>query len=129
MVLLAGCSSSHPGTTRTTELPSEDGDGWTVTITRIVDGDTVEFEYRNGTEDTARLLGVNTPEIHTTNDPVEFEGVPTDDSGARCLRDWGHRASEFAETELVGERVTLVLDPNEGPRDRYDRLLAYIRHK
>lgn len=65
-----------------------------MTITRIVDGDTVEFEYKNGTQDTGRLLGVDTPEVHTANYPKEFEGVPNDDSGASCLRDWGHKASE-----------------------------------
>ncbi len=92
-----------------------------------MDGDTVEFEYKNGTQDTARLLGVDTPEVHTANDPKEFEGVPNDDSGASCLRDWGHKASEFGRTELAGERVTIFTDPNEGPRDRYDRLLVYIR--
>ncbi len=100
---------------------------WTVTITRIVDGDTVKFEYKNGTQDTGRLLGVDTPEVHTDNDPTEFEGVPDDDTGSSCLRDWGHKASEFADTELAGKRVTITLDTNEGPRGYYGRLLIYIR--
>ncbi len=129
-VVLAGCSSSQPGTKTTDTAVSTDKKAeasWTVTITRIVDGDTVEFEYENGTQDTARLLGVDTPEVHTANDPEEFEGVPNDDSGANCLRDWGHKASEFGRTELAGKQVTVFLDPNEGPRDRYDRLLVYVR--
>ncbi|WP_227376889.1 lamin tail domain-containing protein [Haladaptatus halobius] len=70
---------------------------------------------------------VDTPEVHTSNDPAEFEGVPNDDAEAACLRDWGHKASEFAWTELAGERVTVFLDRNEGPRDRYDRQLVYVR--
>ncbi|WP_227357164.1 lamin tail domain-containing protein [Haladaptatus salinisoli] len=132
-VVLAGCSSLGPDSTRTagTTSPSEGegatGERWTVTITEIVDGDTVKFRYRNGTSDTGRLLGVDTPEVHTSNDPAEFEGVPTNDAGASCLRDWGHKASEFARAELAGERVAIALDANEGPRDRYDRLLIYVR--
>ncbi|WP_233274819.1 lamin tail domain-containing protein [Haladaptatus cibarius] len=135
-VVLAGCSSVPSSTTQTNAPAGETGDqsagettgeAWTVTITRIVDGDTVEFEYRNGTQETARLLGVDTPEVHTANDPEEFEGVPNDESGATCLRDWGHKASEFARSELADEQVTISFDPNEGPRDRYDRLLVYIR--
>ncbi|SIR82172.1 micrococcal nuclease [Haladaptatus litoreus] len=139
-VVLAGCSSV-PSPTTQTNTPADEtdeagagetiagettGEAWTVTITRIVDGDTVEFEYRNGTQETARLLGVDTPEVHTANDPEEFEGVSNDESGATCLRDWGHKASEFARSELADEQVTISFDPNEGPRDRYDRLLVYI---
>lgn len=132
-VVLAGCSSLDPDSTRTagTTSPSEGegatGERWTVTITEIVDGDTVKFRYRNGTSDTGRLLGVDTPEVHTSNDPAEFEGVPTNDAGASCLRDWGHKASEFARADLVGEKVIVTLDANEGPRGYYDRLLVYIR--
>ncbi len=100
---------------------------WTVTITRIVDGDTVEFRYANGTAETGRLLGVDTPEVHTENDPTEFERVPDDANGKSCLRDWGHKASEFARTELVDERVTITLDANEEPRGYYGRLLIYVR--
>ncbi|GAA0259309.1 hypothetical protein GCM10009000_090300 [Halobacterium noricense] len=125
-VVLAGCSCSQFGTTQTAEGETN-GEELTVTVTRIVDGDTVEFEYRNGTQETVRLLGVDTPEVHTANDPEEFEGVPNDDSGAGCLRNWGHKASEFARSVLADERVTISLDPNESPRDRYDRLLVYIR--
>ncbi|WP_264783225.1 lamin tail domain-containing protein [Haladaptatus sp. T7] len=131
--LVAGCTSvQETPTPQSGEPTSNTGSRsqtsqWTVTITRIVDGDTVEFRYANGTTDTGRLLGVDTPEVHTENDPSEFEGVPDDASGERCLRDWGHKASEFARAELVDERVTITLDANEGPRGYYGRLLIYIR--
>ncbi|MFH5843345.1 lamin tail domain-containing protein [Haladaptatus sp. CMAA 1909] len=132
-VLTAGCASVQDTTTPRPDGTASIGDSrsqsrhWTVTITRIVDGDTVEFRYANGTEETGRLLGVDTPEVHTENDPTEFEEVPDDRSGERCLRDWGHKASEFARTELVDERVTITLDANEGPRGYYGRLLIYVR--
>lgn len=132
-VLTAGCASVQDTTTPRSDGAASNGDSqsqsrhWTVTITRIVDGDTVEFRYANGTEETGRLLGVDTPEVHTENDPTEFEAVPDDASGKNCLRDWGHKASEFARTQLVDERVTITLDANEGPRGYYGRLLIYIR--
>lgn len=77
--------------------------------------------------DTGRLLGVDTPEVHTSNDPAEFEGIPDNDAGASCLRDWGHKTSEFARSELAGNTVTIMLDKREGPRGYYGRLLIYIR--
>jgi micrococcal nuclease len=132
-VVTAGCASVQDTTTPQSDGTISNGDfqhqthQWTVTITRIVDGDTVEFRYANGTEETGRLLGVDTPEVHTENDPTEFEEVPDDASGKSCLRDWGHKASEFARTELVDEQVTITLDANEGPRGYYGRLLIYIR--
>lgn len=108
-------------------LPSEQSaDEYEVTIVRVIDGDTIEFEYDNGTRDTARLVGIDTPEIHVANEPEDFEGVPDTEAGKDCLRDWGHKASEFVRTQALGETVRLELDEREGPRDRYDRLLAYV---
>ena len=106
-VVTAGCASVQQSTTTGNDT-GDSAHRWTVTITRIVDGDTVKFEYKNGTQDTGRLLGVDTPEVHIKNDPSEFEGVPNDSAGSSCLRDWGHKASEFANTELAEKTVTPV---------------------
>jgi len=99
-----------------------------VTVTRVVDGDTLTVEYENGTADTVRLLGVDTPEVHSENTPDEFEGVPETEAGRSCLRRWGERASTHAKDQLTGEQVTLHFDANEGRRGYYDRLLAYVVH-
>jgi len=98
----------------------------TVTVTAVVDGDTVQVAYENGTSDTVRLVGVDTPEVHTENDPAEFEGVPETDAGASCLRGAGTNASSFAKQHLLGETVGLAFDPNVDRRGYYDRLLAYV---
>ncbi len=126
-VVTAGCASVQQSTMTGNDTADSAPRHWTVTITRIVDGDTVKFEYKNGTQDTGRLLGVDTPEVHIKNDPSEFEGVPNDSAGSSCLRDWGHKASEFANTELAEKTVTITLDKNEGARGYYGRLLIYIR--
>jgi len=120
VVSLAGCLGAVVSDeTRTTERHD-------ATVVEVVDGDTVEVEYPNGTRETVRLLGVDTPEVHAETDPAEFEGVPDTEAGRDCLRDWGHRASEFARSELAGEEVTLVVDPEADRRGGYDRLLAYV---
>ena len=101
---------------------------WTVEIIRIVDGDTFEVRYQDGSTEDVRLLGVDTPEVHTENDPAEFEGIPTSDAGRAWLRDWGHKASEFTRTQLAGETVTIKTDPSADRRGSYGRLLVYVLH-
>jgi micrococcal nuclease len=97
-----------------------------VSVTAVVDGDTIRIEYANGTTDTVRLVGVDTPEVHAENDPAEFEGVPDTTAGATCLREAGVDASNLAKDRLLGRTVGLAFDPNLDRRGYYDRLLAYV---
>ncbi|WP_284010351.1 lamin tail domain-containing protein [Haloarcula pelagica] len=97
-----------------------------VSVTAVVDGDTIRVEYANGTRDTVRLVGVDTPEVHAENDPPEFEGVPDTTAGATCLREAGIDASNLAKDRLLGRTVGLAFDPNLDRRGYYDRLLAYV---
>lgn len=136
LVVLAGCSAT-PDAERATvgtpvaadsPTPPPADAGVAVTVTRVVDGDTVEIEYENGTEDTVRLLGVDTPEVRAENDPAEFAGVPDTAAGADCLHRYGELASEFVTDELDGEQVRLVLDERADRRGGYGRLLAYLYH-
>jgi endonuclease YncB( thermonuclease family) len=80
--------------------------GTYVTVTRVVDGDTIEIAptVRGATD--VRLIGVDAPEV--------YGGEET------C----GPEASDFTTRHLEGERVRLELD--EDPFDQYDRLLAYV---
>lgn len=115
-------SGGSAGTT-----PSNSGQStWTVTVVRIIDGDTMEVRFEDGHTEDVRLLGVDTPEVHTENDPSEFEGVPDTDSGHEWLRDWGHRASEYARAELSGETVRIETDSAADRRGSYGRLLVYL---
>ncbi len=98
----------------------------TVTVTSAADGDTVDVEYENGTTETVRLLGVDTPEVHVENSPSEFEGVPDTQAGEDCLRDAGEDASQYTKDALVGETVTLKFDSESDRRGDYGRLLGYI---
>ncbi len=140
VLLLAGCgglslpATPDAGPENPTASPTvaddpgvpADGETWRATVTRVVDGDTVEVRYGNGTGDTVRLVGVDTPETYGATNPAEFEGVPENESGRACLADAGERASRALGEWVEGERVTLVHDPSTDVRDRYDRLLAYV---
>jgi micrococcal nuclease len=128
LVLLAGCGGLVPDSAPTAPgtAASLPGDQTRVSVTAVVDGDTIRIEYRNGTRDTVRLVGVDTPEVHTDNDPAEFEGVPDSAAGEDCLRGAGTNASNFAKDRLLGRTVGIATDPNLDRRGYYDRLLAYV---
>jgi micrococcal nuclease len=119
LLALAGCVS--------VDLPpATEGDSRQATVTRVIDGDTVNVRYAEGGGDTVRLLGVDSPELDGRNDPTEFEGVPNTEAGDRCLLAVAHEATAFAERHLAGATVAVVVDETADRRDRYDRLLAYV---
>ncbi|WP_205699500.1 thermonuclease family protein [Conexibacter sp. SYSU D00693] len=80
-------------------------------VVRVVDGDTVRVRLDGRAKDEpVRLIGVDTPESVKPGSPVE------------CF---GKSAAAFTRRELDGQRVRLERDAEE--RDRYGRLLAYVR--
>lgn len=88
--------------------PHPDAPGIPASVTRVVDGDTVEVAVGGAIED-VRYIGIDTPETVAPGQPVECFGKP---------------ASHFNERLVEGERVRLVFDDER--RDRYGRLLAYV---
>ncbi|WP_435066008.1 lamin tail domain-containing protein [Halobaculum sp. EA56] len=138
LLVCSGCVVAPGGGDATaTAPPASDGtpatepapaDGVEVTVVEVVDGDTVRIAYDNGTTDTARLLGVDTPEVYGENTPGEFEGVPDTEAGRACLDEYADRASAYARNRLLGETVTIAFDANEPRRGYYDRLLVYVHH-
>ncbi|SFR89582.1 micrococcal nuclease [Halomicrobium zhouii] len=118
-------SPAAPNATGDPGVPA-DGDSRAATVTRVVDGDTVEVSYPDGSTDAVRLVGVDAPETRGETNPAEFEGVPDNESGRACLADAGDRASTTLTEWVDGADVTLVVDPETDTRDQYDRLLAYV---
>ncbi|MFC7059982.1 lamin tail domain-containing protein [Halovenus salina] len=118
--------STPTQTPEPTKTPDSGTTELTVTITNVIDGDTVDIEFENGSTDTVRLLGVDTPEVHVSVDPSEYEGIPDTEAGRECLRDWGDQASEYAKDELTGRTVTLQFDEKSDSRGSYGRLLGYL---
>jgi len=80
-------------------------------VKRVVDGDTIVVSV-NGDTERVRYIGVDTPESVKPNTPVQ------------CYAKAASRLNE----ELVGGK-TVILTPGPEQRDRYGRLLAYVRTK
>jgi len=81
----------------------------TVTVKRIVDGDTIRIDPAVDGLDEVRLIGIDTPE---TKDPD-------------CdVQPYGPDALMFTRDQLQDEEVNLEFD--EDREDRYERLLAYV---
>jgi micrococcal nuclease len=79
-------------------------------VTRVVDGDTIKISMK-GKEETVRLLGVDTPELVDPRKSVQ------------CF---AKEASEETKRLLTGISISLEIDPTQGERDKYGRLLAYV---
>ena len=109
-------------------LTTETGDVRNATVTHVVDGDTVDVRFADGSTDRVRLLGVDTPEVHVETEPEHFAGVPDTDAGHACLRRAGENASAFVERRIADDRVRVETDPTADRRGGYDRLLAYVHH-
>jgi len=81
----------------------------TARVLETIDGDTVVVELADGSTDTVRLLGVDTPETHHPTKPVE------------CF---GPEAAAFTARRLTAQAVELEGDVEA--RDLYGRRLAYV---
>ena len=144
VLLLAGCGGlpgvqPDAGTVTSSEVASAvdsptaemspalpAGQNWTVTIVEVIDGDTMDVRFENGSTERVRLLGVDTPEPYAEVDPAEWDRIPDTEAGRTWLRSWGENASAFAEQRLAGEEVQIVTDELAGRRGGYDRLLVYV---
>jgi micrococcal nuclease len=92
-------------------------------VIRVVDGDTIAVQFRDGDEEKVRLLGVDCPEtVVSANIPGEYRGI--DDPSH--LATWGENAREFTADALDETDISLVFDSRAGIRDQYGRLLAYV---
>lgn len=117
-----------PTTTESDDVdsPIDGGTARLATVTRIVDGDTVEVKFKNGETDTIRMIGVDSPETNPANeDPSEFN-VPDTAHGSEWLLEWADRAKSFAKEDIGGKQVRIVTEPEGDQRGSYGRLLAYI---
>jgi endonuclease YncB( thermonuclease family) len=79
-------------------------------VVSVVDGDTVKLDM-NGTTETIRLIGLDTPETVHPQKPVECMGI---------------EASNKAKQLLIGQSVRFESDDSQDTRDRFGRLLGYV---
>jgi micrococcal nuclease len=102
---LAVAASTQHTTSPTTTAPP----GY-YAIDHFVDGDTIAVAM-NGKAEEIRFIGIDTPETHKPNTPVQ------------C---YGPQASDFTKRMIGTQPVRLVADPLGDNRDRYGRLLRYV---
>ncbi len=93
--------------TSASSLPQQSG---LVKVISVVDGDTIKVSI-DGTTQTLRLIGMDTPEVVDPRKPVQ------------CF---GKEASDKAKAILTGQMVRLESDPTQGELDKYQRLLRYV---
>lgn len=79
-------------------------------VTQVVDGDTLKIDL-DGSEETVRLLSIDTPETKDPRKPVQ------------CF---GREAAQHLTELVLNQPVRLETDSLQGDRDRYNRLLRYI---
>ncbi len=80
------------------------------TVAHFVDGDTIAVNM-NGKVEKVRFIGIDTPETHKPNTPVQ------------C---YGPAAAAFTKNVIGKNKVRLESDSLSTDRDRYDRLLRYV---
>jgi len=79
-------------------------------IDHFIDGDTIAVKMDGKTEN-IRMIGLDTPETHKPNAPVQ------------C---YGPAAAAFTKTLIGSNKVRLQADEKSTNRDRYNRLLRYV---
>ena len=82
-----------------------------VKVISVIDGDTIVIQFSDGRKEKLRFIGVDTPETVHPKKPVQA---------------FGKEASLYVATQLTGKEVYLEID-TQNYRDKYDRLLGYIR--
>lgn len=81
-------------------------------VSRYIDGDTIVVDM-NGHDETIRFVGIDTPETHKPDTPVQCYGPAAA----------AHTKAVIAD---AGGKVRLSSDALSTNRDRYDRLLRYV---
>ena len=127
VLLVAGiaCSNTEPFDNSSLPAPVQTEStekSLVVKITKVIDGDTMDVRFEDGTTDRVRLLGVDTPETNAKNKPNEYGNI----TDLKCLTRWGNKSDDYAKKILDGREVLLVFDEEAGERGYYGRLLAYI---
>ena len=112
----SACSGADLTTDQVAQSAPQDlcdlGSCETVTVDRVVDGDTVDVATDAGEIQRVRILGVDTPETKKPDTPVE------------CM---GPEATEAtSQIAAAGTEVTLVTDQDADAVDNYDRRLAHL---
>ena len=105
------------------EWQPEYGIKYEIHVTNVIDGDTFDAIFPNGSIERVRLLGVDCPEKTASgNKPNEYDGI----TNLTCLAYWGIKAKDFATSWLQGKDVYIEFDSIAGFKGYYGRWLCYV---
>ena len=110
VVVILVILGNHFGWFTQAQEAATQSDPGSYTVSRFVDGDTIVVDM-NGKNETVRMIGVDTPETHKPNTPVQ------------C---YGPAASAYTKNLIGEQKVRLEADSTNQNRDRYGRLLRYV---
>lgn len=101
MFPIVGCS--------TTEIHQNESASEQVIVLRVVDGDTIEVQMKDGSQERVRFIGIDAPETNGGNAPD-------------C---YAQESADFLRGEIDKSTITLIPQPTDN-RDKYKRLLRYV---
>ncbi len=107
LVCIAMITACQPGSAPAPTTPTALGPN--ATMVAVVDGDTIDVTI-DGRRERIRLIGIDTPETHKPNTPVQ------------CF---GPEATEFTKSLLPADS-SLHIERDIVARDDFGRLLAYV---
>jgi micrococcal nuclease len=86
----------------------------TFTVLNVVDGDTIDINVPDGkyNHTRIRLWGIDTPETKNPETGIMY---------------FGPEAAEFTRSLSLRKKVAVYLDEDNRTRDKYNRLLAYVK--
>ncbi|MBE8540192.1 lamin tail domain-containing protein [Geoglobus acetivorans] len=105
------------------KLSIQPGQNYTARVVYVVDGDTIDVIFQDGTKERIRILGIDCPETDAErNRKGEYDGI----ADMQYLAVWGRKAEDKARELLDGKQVVVQTDEKADLRDIYGRLLAYV---
>ena len=105
------------------EWQPEYGVRYEIHVLTVIDGDTFDATFPNGSTERVRLLGVDCPEKSANdNKPNEYDGI----TNLTCLAYWGIEAKDFAKSWIEGKDVYIEFDSSAGFKGYYGRWLCYV---
>jgi micrococcal nuclease len=100
--------------------PSYDN-SYSISVTEIIDGDTIQMILPSGEDGTLRFLGIDCPEKTAENNKAdEYQGI----INTSCLAVYGNKATDYLTTLIQGKDITISFESQSGFKDVYDRWLA-----
>jgi len=104
------CSTGSPApTTPIVSPPEPEPVRAGVVLKRVVDGDTLELRFPDGSAASVRLIGIDTPEKYGASECGAEEA-----------------SAAMARRIKPGQRLRLISDPTQDSIDFYGRLLRYV---